>query len=248
MVLTGYPDFNFAIKSLSLGVSDYLLKEDLSPATIHKCIIYNIERFKNIAKIKESEQHYLDLFQLSPNPLMVYDETSKMILDVNDSAINQYQYNLEEFLKMRIDDLKVENKLGNEINENLIAINKDSKSLLDDIECHQKKNGELFFVINNKNKIIFQGKKSVIISLEDLTKEIVHIQSIQHQNQKLREIAWIQSHVVRAPLARIMGLINLLSEYPTDEIDQKSIYRMILETSSDLDNVIKEIVAKTKEM
>ena len=52
VVLTGYPDFNFAIQSLSLGISDYLLKEDLSATTIYKCIIYNIERFKTLLKIK----------------------------------------------------------------------------------------------------------------------------------------------------------------------------------------------------
>ena len=97
VVLTGYPDFDFAKQSLSLGISDYLLKEDLNATTLHKCIIYNIERHKNILKIKESEQYYLDLFQLSPNPLLVYDEKNKMILDVNAAAIDNYQYDLKEF-------------------------------------------------------------------------------------------------------------------------------------------------------
>lgn len=48
VVLTGYTDINFAIQSLSLGISDYLLKEDLSTTTIYKCIIYNIERYKTL--------------------------------------------------------------------------------------------------------------------------------------------------------------------------------------------------------
>jgi YesN/AraC family two-component response regulator len=61
VVLTGYTDFNFAIQSLSLGISDYLLKENLSTTTIYKCIIYNIERYKTLIKIKESEQRYSDL-------------------------------------------------------------------------------------------------------------------------------------------------------------------------------------------
>src|ERR1700749_4464994 len=31
IVLTGYTDFDFGVRSLSLGISDYLLKEELTP-------------------------------------------------------------------------------------------------------------------------------------------------------------------------------------------------------------------------
>ena len=55
VVLTGYTDFNFAIQSLSLGISDYLLKEDLNATTIYKCIIYNIERYKTKQKIDNNK-------------------------------------------------------------------------------------------------------------------------------------------------------------------------------------------------
>jgi hypothetical protein len=33
-----------------------------------------------------------------------------------------------------------------------------------------------------------------------------YVRAIEEQNLKLREITWIQSHVVRAPLSRILGL------------------------------------------
>lgn len=248
VVLTGYPDFTFAKQTMSLGVSDYLLKEELSPITLHKCIIYNIERHKNIVKIKESEEYYQDLFQLSPNPLMVYDQNSRMILDVNDAAISTYQYTLEEFIGKKIEDFKVENTLFAEIEESLISISKGPKFPLDDIKCHQKKDGELLYVTYNKNRIIYKGIDSVILSVEDLTKEIIHIKSIHLQNKKLKEIAWIQSHIVRAPVARIMGLINLIVDDTSEAENQKTIYKMILDSSKELDDIIRNIVNKTNEV
>lgn len=41
---------------------------------------------------------------------------------------------------------------------------------------------------------------------QDITDTPSKIQTIENQNNPLREIAWIRSHVVRAPLARLMGL------------------------------------------
>ena len=247
VVLTGYPDFNFAKQSLSLGISDYLLKEDLNATTLHKCIIYNIERHKSTLNIKRSEQYYSDLFQFSPNPLLVYDEQTLMILDVNDAAIATYHYNLEEFQEKKMTDLQVENRLSNELDANLIVFNEGSKFTLDSLECHLKKNDEILYVTCNKNQLFYKGVSAVIISIENLTNEILYIQSIQFQNKKLKQISWLQSHVVRAPLARIMGLINLLL-HPSPDVDHDHIYKMVLKSSVELDDVIKEIVHKSNEM
>jgi YesN/AraC family two-component response regulator len=256
VVLTGYPDFNFAVESLSLGVSDYLLKEDLNPNALHKCIIYNIERYKNVLKVKNSEQYYLDLFQLSPNPLFVYDQSSNLILDVNDAAITNYQFSLQEFLEKNIEDLNVEKNILSEFDEDVFVefdenqptSKNNPKFQIGNITCHQKKNGELLYVLSRKNRVVYKGIDAVILSVEDLTKEILHIQSIQTQNKKLKEIAWIQSHIVRAPLARIMGLITLLSDEMCNAPEQKAIYKMVIDSSLELDNVIKDIVIKTNEI
>ncbi|HEY4197773.1 MAG TPA: response regulator, partial [Mucilaginibacter sp.] len=44
IVLTGYTDVAFGIKSLSSGVSDYILKDELTPMSLYKSIIYSSER------------------------------------------------------------------------------------------------------------------------------------------------------------------------------------------------------------
>jgi signal transduction histidine kinase len=56
IVLTGYADFEFGVKSLSLGVSDYILKEELTAIALYKSIVYSTERKKNISALEISER------------------------------------------------------------------------------------------------------------------------------------------------------------------------------------------------
>jgi signal transduction histidine kinase len=61
IVLTGYADLDFSIKSLSLGIADYLLKDDINATSLYKSILYSIERKKSIIALKESETRYSNL-------------------------------------------------------------------------------------------------------------------------------------------------------------------------------------------
>lgn len=54
IVLTGYGDLNFGATSLSLGISDYILKDELSSPLLYKSIIYSIERRKALAALQDS--------------------------------------------------------------------------------------------------------------------------------------------------------------------------------------------------
>ncbi|MEN9457985.1 MAG: hypothetical protein RL135_559, partial [Bacteroidota bacterium] len=111
VVLTGYADLNFSITSLSFGIADYLIKEDLNATTLYKSVVYNIERNKILVNLKESEKRNSMLFHLSPLPMWVFDNKSLRIIDVNDSAIEHYGYNLEEFKALTIRDLRPASEL-----------------------------------------------------------------------------------------------------------------------------------------
>ena len=63
----------------------------------------------------------------------------------------------------------------------------------------------------------------------------------------MAQIAWEQSHLVRTPLARIMGLVNLFKNDFISE-DERDMYFNYLQISAEeLDNVIKAIAIKTNE-
>ncbi|MEI7628591.1 MAG: histidine kinase dimerization/phospho-acceptor domain-containing protein, partial [Bacteroidota bacterium] len=61
----------------------------------------------------------------------------------------------------------------------------------------------------------------------------------------LKEIAWTQSHMVRAPLTRIMGLANALQRGIVPDSERQQYLNYIKNSSDELDDVIKNITAKT---
>ena len=86
----------------------------------------------------------------------------------------------------------------------------------------------------------------IIGSLQDITERKSHLIAIQNHNKRLKEIAWTQSHVVRAPLAKIMGLIDLMMNYREDLDNIDEILENILISANELDGIIREIAVKTE--
>jgi hypothetical protein len=67
---------------------------------------------------------------------------------------------------------------------------------------------------------------------------------INVKNDKLSEIGFMQSHVIRKPLANIMGLANILEGLAVDDY-QRSINEMIISNAKELDTVIRDISNNT---
>jgi len=105
IIMTGYSDINFSIKSISAGIMDYLLKDEMTAAALYKSIIYSIQLKKNISELKVSQKQYSDLFQRSPQPMCLYEMNTFRFLRVNKAAMQHYGYSLDEFLGMTLLDL-----------------------------------------------------------------------------------------------------------------------------------------------
>ncbi len=80
----------------------------------------------------------------------------------------------------------------------------------------------------------------------DITKTRQHMIQIQEQNQKLKEISWIQSHKVRGPVSTILGLVQLFNMADADDVLNLQVLEGIKETAVCLDEIIREIVTKAR--
>jgi len=56
--------------------------------------------------LRRSEEQYRLLFQDNPNPMWVFDLETLAFLEVNESAVQYYGYSREEFLAMKMSDLR----------------------------------------------------------------------------------------------------------------------------------------------
>jgi PAS domain S-box-containing protein len=82
------------------------------------------------------------------------------------------------------------------------------------------------------------------ITGRDITERKLYLKSLEDQNKVFREISWVQSHMVRGPLARIMGLIPLLKA-SKDENERIQVLEYLDISTQELDNKIKEINDKS---
>ncbi|WP_439504675.1 response regulator [Sediminibacterium sp.] len=93
--------------------------------------------------------------------------------------------------------------------------------------------------LTNQNAILEEKVKERTIELEK------NIAAIELQNKALREISWIQSHVVRAPLARMMGAISLLEIKDDAGVTQEEIMDIVVTSANEIDKTVREISAKS---
>ncbi len=83
----------------------------------------------------------------------------------------------------------------------------------------------------------------VSVNSSDITSRVIHQEKVSAQNASLNEIAFIQSHELRRPVASILGLLNLL------EIDERATaieeFYLMKKAVEELDEKIRLVVGYT---
>jgi PAS domain S-box-containing protein len=201
------------------------------------------ERIKRNEQLAESESHYRSLFYHNPSPMWIFDADTLAFLQVNGTAIRKYGYTRAEFANMTIKDIRGVDEVGNllEILKTTLHANNITNSTVQ----HARKNGEKFYAEVRCSNIKYQGKNARLVIARDITAQMHHTQAIEKQNLKLQEIAFMQSHLVRAPLCRIMGLVDIMSQNVHDKTDPEILDYLQISVH-ELDDIIKTIVNNTE--
>ncbi|MCH8568996.1 MAG: response regulator [Balneolales bacterium] len=263
IVLTGYTDVSFSIKSMSLGISDYVLKDDLNASLIFKSVLFSIERKKHTNQLINSQKRYENLFQSSPLPTWVVSAADRKILDVNLAASEKYGYSRNEFLKMNFDEITQQ---SDNAEADLVPVTyANNESGRGDLPpflnpntgqyklCNLQSKAGSVFTVELRRKLIQlrDDLKSELYIASDVTEKRRYIEQIERKNAILNQIAWIQSHEVRAPLSRILGLVYLLNSVTEEKIDLVEIRALISyleESANEMDDIVKKIIYKANEI
>jgi len=166
IILTGFSGEGFAIKSLALGASDYLLKDDLNATILYKSIVYSIERAKNQISLKESELRYAELFHLSPQPMWVYDIHTLKFMQVNKAACDHYGYTTDEFLAMTIKDIRPPEEVP--MLERTV-LRRDVLLPYKGVFRHTKKNGDVITVEIKSDILTHNGNNVRLVLVNDIS-------------------------------------------------------------------------------
>ena len=245
IVLTGYADVNLAKQSLELGVYDFLIKDENNSSLIKKSIDFSLSRQSFRNQLEGERENYKNLFNLSPQPMWLLHPENFSILDVNEATVEKYGYSLDECLSCTLMDFhpaQERETLMKKLVDNPVRNANNQFTQL-------TKNGEEIKVELSIKKMIFDtGRKGIIVQATDITTIVNHVKTIEEQNEKLKNIAWTQSHVVRAPLSRILGIINLIEDQK-DNLDDLMYWLNELRVSSDeMDLIVRKITEDAQQI
>ncbi|HEY1047232.1 MAG TPA: PAS domain-containing protein [Bacteroidia bacterium] len=189
---------------------------------------------QDIHSHKMSETERVDILDSIKDAFIAVDENF-VVTYWNKAAEHMFNLKAEHVMGKVLDDtgiMSVKGDLG--------------EALKSALSSHASRSLEYYF---EKTDIwtelsIYPKYQGLTIYLRDVTVHHQHVEAIKSQNKQMREIAWMQSHVVRAPLARLMGAVDLLNIDKTEPNKEKFIY-LINQSANELDGLIKDISQKT---
>jgi PAS domain S-box-containing protein len=135
-------------------------------------------------KLKQSEQHYRLLFENNPLPAWIFDVDSLRFLEVNQAAIEFYGYSRDEFLSMKILDIRPKEEITF-LREGLGRI-KENKKQLQRIWKHHKKNGEIIYVEIRASNFFYDNRPARLIMVNDVTAKVKAEASLKKRNERYR--------------------------------------------------------------
>ena len=146
---------------------------------------------------------------------------------------------------MTIKDIKSKDEKSRLVEEMILA-KQNNVDFYRAIFTHLTKEGEVIHVDLHSNLIPYQDRRVRLVLASNITDSMEYLKALEVQNKKLTEIAWTQSHVVRAPLARIMALIDMIKNYPELNEENQELLGYIFTSAVELDDVIRNISRKAE--
>lgn len=94
---------------------------------------------------------------------------------------------------------------------------------------------------------IHKKKLLQLANYSSLSESLTHAQqTLDHNKKMFLNIAMDQSHMIRKPLANILGLIELLKSEPSPE-ENAQLLDLLVQSSEELDALIKKVVTQTQD-
>lgn len=136
------------------------------------------ERKRAERALSESEESFRMLFAANPHPMWVYDLETLRFLEVNETAIAQYGYARDEFLRMRIADIRPPDALPRMME----AIDLHRHHSYTAMETqHRLADGRIIDVDVATHELEFAGRRAVLVMAQNITERKLMEEQLKHQ-------------------------------------------------------------------
>jgi PAS domain S-box-containing protein len=204
------------------------------------------ERKEKERTLAESRQQWQRTIEAIPHPLLIVDE-SVTIQYVNSEFEKVFGYQSDEVLNRPIDFLIPQRFRSGHGQLHRRYMEEGGKSIrMGRFLAALTKDGQEIVIDASLNSFTSNNQRFAIVILQDVTEQKQYQDTIMQQNKVLQEIAWQQSHDLRRPVANILGLCDLLNNYPNQTEADKRLYVNYLNVAAkELDQIIHKIVDAT---
>ncbi|RMF92563.1 MAG: PAS domain S-box protein [Candidatus Schekmanbacteria bacterium] len=175
------------------------------------------ERIEAIVSLKESEEKYRELFNNASNAVIIIDDKTRCIEDVNVAAINMFGYEKEQFTTLKWQDITTDEKIVDENSRDIYD------KVFEPLQTYtlkmKRKNGEIFSAEMNISYFFSKGRKKRIYTFRDITEKI-NLENQLRQSQKMEAIGSLAggiAHDFNNLLVAILGYSELLAEQIKDK-------------------------------
>jgi PAS domain S-box-containing protein len=199
-------------------------------------------------KMNVSETKLNSLLNNSDDVIWLFDEEGS-IITYNEAFKNKFQQVLNTAvpskLPFKLDGMKDNPIIERWLNNLNLAMHGQHLRVEEGFVNHDTNEEEFFEIIMSP---IYDDNKCLIgvgCIARDITERIISQQEIEERINQLKEIAWIQSHTVRRPLANIMGLVELIKLNSTDQQQIAESVDLLEKSCKELDDIIREVVKKS---
>lgn len=202
-------------------------------------------------KKMEDELHRLSLVAQRTSNAVIITDVKRRIVWVNEGFTRITGYKLKEVYGKTPKIFQYEGtdpKTIQYINDK-IAQQEPVKAEL----INQHKNGQTYWIDIEVQPLV--DKQGVLVGFmaiqSDITARKNAEEEILKQNEKLKEIAFFQSHILRRPVANILGLINLIELEKDKPYHLANLYdylNYLNEAAKNIDEAIHQIVDKVTEI
>jgi hypothetical protein len=159
--------------------------------------------------IRASERRYRDLFESNPQPMWIYDSETLRFLAVNDTAVQQYGWSVEQFFAMTITDIRPPEDVSS-----LVALLNTERAVRPTTTAarHLRADGSIIPVEVTSHEIVWDGRPARVVLAIDLTDK-VKLEEQLRQAQKMEAVGRLAggvAHDFNNLLTAITGNAQLL--------------------------------------
>lgn len=169
-------------------IRNVLIKaDDNTPIAIEGIVSDITEYKKTINALQKNEQKLVEIFDSTPDAVILHDDKSGKVIDCNQAAVKMYGYETkEEMLNISIKDVSSENHGFDQekINKKIQRANKNEIYTFEWIA--KKKNGECFWEEVSLKKTPIAGKGVILAVTRDISKRKKAEIALKESEEKIR--------------------------------------------------------------